>query len=63
MIDTDTTIAGKKLARELKSIQKAVDVNRKDLDNAIRGDKQQLRNILSEHRTLQLAYQNSQPEV
>lgn len=62
IIEMDTLIAQKKQARELKMLQKQIEQNRRDLDNAIRGDKQKLRNTLAEHRTIQLAYQNSQPE-
>ncbi|ERL88196.1 uncharacterized protein LOC109544771 [Dendroctonus ponderosae] len=62
IMEVDTGVAEKKQIRELKKMQKEIEQNRKDLDNAIRGDKQKLRNTLSDHREMQLAYQNSQPQ-
>ncbi|CAG9763322.1 unnamed protein product [Ceutorhynchus assimilis] len=62
IIETDTGVAEKRQQRELKKLQKEIEQNRKDLDNAIRGDKQKLRNTLADHREMQLAYHNSQPE-
>ncbi|KAL1517596.1 hypothetical protein ABEB36_001337 [Hypothenemus hampei] len=62
IMEIDSAVAEKKQSRELKKMQKDIDQNRKDLDNAIRGDKQKLRNTLADHREMQLAYQNSQPQ-
>lgn len=47
----------------LKQISKDIVTSRKSLDNAIGGDKQNLRNALQEHKDLQLAYQHLDPEV
>ncbi|XP_030765981.1 myosin-1-like [Sitophilus oryzae] len=62
IIEMDTGVAEKKQIRELKKLQKEIEQNKHDLDSAIRGDKQKLRNTLAEHREMQLAYQYSQPE-
>ncbi|KAJ8962954.1 hypothetical protein NQ314_005671 [Rhamnusium bicolor] len=62
IIEMDTVIEQRKQTKEVKNIQKEIDENRKTLDNAIRGDKQNLRNILAEHREIQLAYQNAEPQ-
>ncbi|KAF7271893.1 uncharacterized protein LOC143203836 [Rhynchophorus ferrugineus] len=62
IIEMDTGVAEKKQIRELKKLQKEIEQNKQDLDNAIRGDKQKLRNTLAEHREMQLAYQYSQPQ-
>lgn len=59
----DTLISQKKQSKEVKILQKEIEQNRRDLDNAVRGDKQKLRNTLAEHREMQLAFQNSQPQV
>lgn len=59
----DTIVEEKKQNRELKNIQKEIEKNRQDLDNAIRGDKQKVRNILAEHKEIQLAFQNAPPQV
>lgn len=63
IIEMDTIIAQKKQSKEAKNLQKEIEANRKDLDNVIRGDKQKLRNTLAEHREMQLAFQNAQPQV
>ncbi|KAK9885949.1 hypothetical protein WA026_013824 [Henosepilachna vigintioctopunctata] len=62
ILKTDTNVTKRRQAKELKQLQKEIEVNRGVLDNAIRGDKQQLRNTLAEHREMQLAYQNHQPK-
>lgn len=62
IIEMDTQISQKKQAKELKVIQREIEQNRRDLDNAVRGDKQKLRNTLADHREMQLAYQNAKPE-
>nr|CAI5850002.1 unnamed protein product [Callosobruchus analis] len=62
IIELDTLIAQKKQTKELKGIQREIEQNRKDLENAVQGDKQKLRNTLAEHREMQLAFQNSQPQ-
>jgi len=62
IMEVDTGVAEKQQQRQLKKKQKELQQNRKALDNAIRGDKQKLRNTLSDHREMQLAFQNSQPE-
>lgn len=62
IIEMDTQTAQKKQSKELRILQKDIELSRKDLDNAVRGDKQKLRNTLADHREMQLAFQNSQPE-
>lgn len=62
-MEFDTNVLRKKQLKELKTLQKDVIQYREDLDNAIRGDRQQLRNCLQEHRGLQLAYQDLHPHV
>ncbi|CAH1169966.1 unnamed protein product [Phaedon cochleariae] len=62
IIEMDNIIARKKQVKEVKNLQKEIENNRKTLDNAIRGDKQKLRNTLAEHRQMQLAFQNAQPQ-
>lgn len=62
ILKTDTNVTKRRQTKELKQLQKQIETNRGVLDNAIRGDKQQLRNTLSEHREMQLAYQNHQPK-
>ncbi|KAL3275136.1 hypothetical protein HHI36_019905 [Cryptolaemus montrouzieri] len=61
ILKTDTNVTKRRQAKELKQLQKQIETNRGVLDNAVRGDKQQLRNTLAEHREMQLAYQNHQP--
>lgn len=53
----DTQVANKKQQQLLKQLHKDIVLNRQKLDNAFRGDKQQIRNVLQEHRNMQLAYQ------
>ncbi|KAJ8973130.1 hypothetical protein NQ317_001561 [Molorchus minor] len=60
IMEMDTIIEHKKQTKELKTLQKQIESDRKILDTAIRGDKQRLRNKLSEHREMLLAYQNEQ---
>ncbi|KAG5889574.1 hypothetical protein JTB14_018558 [Gonioctena quinquepunctata] len=62
IIEMDNNIAKKRQIKEAKSIQREIENNRKELDNAVRGDKQKLRNTLAEHREMQLAFQNAQPQ-
>ncbi|XP_044758332.1 uncharacterized protein LOC123316355 [Coccinella septempunctata] len=62
ILKTDTNVTKRRQTKELKQLQKQIETNRGVLDNAIRGDKQQLRNTLAEHREMQLAYQNHQPK-
>ncbi|CAH1955951.1 unnamed protein product [Acanthoscelides obtectus] len=62
IIEVDTLISQKKQTKELKGIQREIEQNRKDLENAVQGDKQKLRNTLAAHREMQLAFQNSQPQ-
>lgn len=52
----------KKTRKELLDIQKDIVQKREQLSNLIRGDRQQLRNRLHEHRELQLKYQNLHPK-
>lgn len=56
-------MARKKQFKEIKQLRKDIQGNRTDLDNAIQGDRQQLRNTLAEHRDLQLGFQNLPPIV
>ncbi|XP_072391396.1 uncharacterized protein [Diabrotica undecimpunctata] len=62
IIEMDNAIARRRQARELKSLQREIEINRKKLDNAIRGDKQKLRNTLADHRELQLTFQDAAPQ-
>lgn len=59
----DTSVAAKKQHRNLVTLRKTIELDRKELDNAIAGDRQGLRNTLAEHRDMQLAYQNTPPKV
>ncbi|KAF2879348.1 hypothetical protein ILUMI_26818 [Ignelater luminosus] len=61
IISFDTAVARKKQVKELKQLRKDIRSNREDLDNAIQGDRQQLRNTLQEHKDLQLTFQNAHP--
>lgn len=58
IIEVDNQISKKKQRRFLKQVHKNIINDRKKLDNATNGDRQQLRNTLQEHKSLQLAYQN-----
>ncbi|KAJ3662856.1 hypothetical protein Zmor_007178 [Zophobas morio] len=62
IVDSDINVTRKKVQRELKDLAKKVFTDRYALDNVDRGDKQKLRNTISDHRELQLAFQNSQPK-
>ncbi|KAI4470336.1 coiled-coil domain-containing protein [Holotrichia oblita] len=57
IMQIDTQVANKKQQQLLKQLHKDIVLNRQKLDNAFRGDKQQIRNVLQEHRSMQLAYQ------
>ncbi|XP_017780163.1 PREDICTED: myosin-11-like [Nicrophorus vespilloides] len=57
IIDYDKLLAKKKHVKELLQLQKDINQNRSDLENAMTGDRQRIRNILAEDRKLQLAYQ------
>ncbi|KAK9702346.1 hypothetical protein QE152_g30021 [Popillia japonica] len=57
IMQIDTQVANKKQQQLLKQLHKDIVLNRQKLDNAFRGDKQQIRNVLQEHRNMQLAYQ------
>lgn len=58
----DYTILKRKTRKELYEIQKDIAQKRETLSNLIKGDRQQLRNQLQEHRRLQLKYQNLHPK-
>lgn len=51
------------MRRDSYRLEKEIHNQRVELENAITGDKQRLRNTLSEHKALQLAYQNLPPTV
>ncbi|KAF5280526.1 hypothetical protein FQR65_LT00277 [Abscondita terminalis] len=61
ILSSDAAIARKKQSKEIKQLRKDIKINREELDNAIQGDRQQLRNTLAEHRDLQLGFQNLPP--
>lgn len=62
ILKMDTNVIKRRQTKELKQIQKQIENNRGVLDNAVRGDKQKLRNTLADHKEMQLAYQNHQPK-
>lgn len=61
--ETDNQAAWVKQRKELKSLQKDIIEKRAELGNVIKGDRQLLRNILQEHRDMQLKYQDLHPTV
>ncbi|KAK4876929.1 hypothetical protein RN001_009435 [Aquatica leii] len=61
ILSCDSAIARKKQIKEIKQLRKDIKSNRAELDNAIQGDRQKLRNTLAEHRDLQLVFQNLPP--
>ncbi|KAB0796263.1 hypothetical protein PPYR_10324 [Photinus pyralis] len=61
ILSCDSAIARKKQLKEIKQLRKDIKDNRAELDNAIQGDRQKLRNALAEHRDLQLGFQNLPP--
>ncbi|CAG9854030.1 unnamed protein product [Phyllotreta striolata] len=61
IMEMNIALQKKKQAQEMKTLQTEINLDRKKLDNACAGDNQKLRNALSNHRTLQLAYCNSTP--
>ncbi|XP_018331904.1 uncharacterized protein LOC108741563 [Agrilus planipennis] len=61
ILEADSAVARKKQKKELKNLQKEIERQRHDLDNAIRGDRQMLRTTLQENRAMQLAYQDMHP--
>ncbi|CAH0547270.1 unnamed protein product [Brassicogethes aeneus] len=58
IMEMDSIVEQKNQYKDLKKLQKNVELHRKELDNAIAGDKQQLRNTLIEHKEMQMAYEN-----
>ncbi|XP_019867960.1 uncharacterized protein LOC109596812 [Aethina tumida] len=58
IMEADAIVEQKKQYKDLKKLQRNVEKHRKELDNAIGGDKQQLRNTLREHKEMQMAYEN-----
>ncbi|XP_063920466.1 uncharacterized protein LOC135135374 [Zophobas morio] len=61
--EVDTAVATKRQSKGLQSLRKAIDVDRNELNNAVVGDRQHLRNILADCKELQLAYQNLEPKI
>lgn len=59
----DVNVTSKKQVQQIKLLREDIVENRADLENAIRGDRQQLRNALSEHKEMQLTYQGFHPKV
>lgn len=55
--NVDTAVAERKQKIELKKLKKEIEASRNKLQNVIIGDKQEVRNALAEHRSMQLAYQ------
>lgn len=62
-MEADAIVEQKKQYKDLKKLQRNVEKHRKELDNAIGGDKQQLRNTLREHKEMQMAYENLPSKV
>ncbi|KAJ8951279.1 hypothetical protein NQ318_008182 [Aromia moschata] len=58
IMEQDNIIEGKKLFKELKTLQHQIEGDRKILESAIRGDKQRLRNTLADHKKMLLAHQH-----
>lgn len=63
IIDNDTNILCKKQQKQLKTIHKDITEKRAQLDNAIKGDRQLVRNKLQDHQDMQMKYQNIHPRV
>ena len=61
--EVDRAVASKRQLKGLQSLRKDIESSRLKLHNAVGGDRQKLRNILSDNHELQLAYQNSELEV
>ncbi|XP_057668165.1 uncharacterized protein LOC130901089 [Diorhabda carinulata] len=62
ILEMDNILARKRQSKGLKQIQRNIEASRKELDNAIKGDKQKLRNTLAVNKELQLRFQNSPPQ-
>ncbi|GJQ68187.1 hypothetical protein Trydic_g16830 [Trypoxylus dichotomus] len=60
IMQVDTNIQKKKQKQELSLLHRGIEQDREALTNVIRGDRQQIRNVLQEHKRLQLAYQELQ---
>ncbi|XP_063920099.1 uncharacterized protein LOC135135071 [Zophobas morio] len=60
--EVDRAVASKRQLKGLQSLRKDIESSRLKLHNAVGGDRQKLRNILSDNHELQLAYQNSELE-
>lgn len=59
----DSIVQFKKYDKEIKSLKKEILDNRFNLDNAIYGDKQIIKNILAEYEEFRLAFQDLEPTV
>lgn len=59
----DATVANKQHQKNLVSLQKTVEKERSELEEALYGARQKLRNTLGDYKNMQMAYQHSQPEV
>lgn len=53
----------KRYSRDIRQLRKDISNKRQELEVAVYGDKQFLRNAFQEHRRLQLTYMNSQADV
>lgn len=53
----------KRYCRDIRQLRKDITNKREELEVAVYGDKQFLRNAFQEHRRLQLTYMNSQADV
>lgn len=63
ILQYDVNLEKKQQKQLLKKLTKNIVTARKSLDDAIGGDRQNLRNALQNHKDLQLAFQDLQPEV
>ncbi|XP_057668164.1 uncharacterized protein LOC130901088 [Diorhabda carinulata] len=62
VLKSENDIPRRRQARELKKLQRNIDINRKALDNLLKGDKQKLQNILQDHRELKILFQEAPPQ-
>ena len=53
----------KRYSRDIRQLRRDITSRREELEVAVYGDKQFLRNAFQEHRRLQLTYMNSQADV
>lgn len=63
MAKSDAIVKEKQLEHAARELQEDIAKSRADLDNAVRGDRHQLRNVLREYREMQLTCGNNLPKV